>query len=200
MSKKELNMRSVMIEAIINQGDSEVVKEAGAGVSNHLLELAKGFDSVGHAPTQNKEFKGDPDGFLGACYEQEQWAKSSDAGKSQVDTIPLCWTRAKASIKAAMVMGLDLSTFDSESSLRKEVAEARGLLAGEGEEPAVAGDSQFHMMISSLLASYEIANDQQKDEMEEGLLAFAQEVHTLLAVVVPEEPVAPVEDQAVTNH
>ena len=158
---KALTFHDVMIEAIAQQGDMDEAKSGGVAVSAHLLTLAKTFKLVGTSPTGNKEFKGECSGFLGECFQQEVWAKSSDAGIHQVDAIPRCWTNAKATIKAAMVLGIALEGFETESELRKAVQAKR-----EDDKAPEAGaiESDITPLMTALANVYAgLTDDAQKN-------------------------------------
>ena len=190
-----LTFHDVMLEAITQQADIEEAKSAGAAVSNHLLVLARTCSIVGTSPTGKKEYKGEPTGFLGDCFVEETWAKSTEAGVHMTDTIPRCWTQAKTNIKAAMLLGLDLNDFETESSLRKAVQEARELMKAAGGEAPEIASTEIQPILDALANVFEGLNGTQQDQMKEALVSLHTKYVVMLDKVLPNTPEAPVAQQ-----
>ena len=112
---KFLTMRDVLIEAVQVETSIEdlrtEVKNLSGGVSQHLLKVAQGFTTA--------------KAFLSACEIDEAWIKSDDAYANKVDKLPRCWTQAKSNIKAAFKHGLDLSSYEKEFDMRKDLNDKR---------------------------------------------------------------------------
>jgi len=210
-------LHSVMLEAIEQQGDAEEVKLAGAAVSDHLKTVALLFKgNVGTAPNGRKEFKaeaGDPmgTGFLGACYKQEQWAKSADAKDSKgikctVEAIPNCWKYAKSHIRAAMANGVDLN--QSLTKIKEENAKVNKAAKGEGHEGdadiSEANVNDSTALLMSINDLFDKLDDTGKDDLITDLMAVRVKYSDILKAVVPVEPVEGaghnVDDAQVQTH
>lgn len=173
---KVVTMRDLILEAVKTQ--TAVSKREGF-VSDKLLKLAKPFQDKVSIGTYNEA---SADGFLDACKEQESFIRSKEARGQQVDKLPRCWTQAKSNIKAAMIHGLKLSDFNSESALRKAVSKARN--AHKGSDPVNDAVNAFKADIQKL------PRDTALKLMKEANAAVA----AALASLVPVEPQKPAED------
>ena len=126
VGQQSQGMRDLIIDSVKAQRSAD---KAAGSISNKLLVLAVAFQE---AKTIGKVSKDDSagEGFVLACKGHEDFIRSSDAKRSQVDKLPRCWTQAKSNIKAAINLGLDLTKYSSESALRKDVAKARAAAKG----------------------------------------------------------------------
>lgn len=135
--------RSVMVYAI------NAERSVGS-VCNDLFKLAQKCKDV--------------DFFLSQCEKEESWALSKEAGPSQCDEIPTCWTQAKSDIKAAMKQGHDLSTFPSYSKMKAAKVEtnrqrqAGGHPKGGGASPRPDKEPKVVRDVQEALAAGEVVD------------------------------------------
>lgn len=122
-NKVVVTMRSVILEAVDNNGtiedNRELIKSLASSVSNHLLMVAHSI------PPCNEEGKDKSALFIAACEIEEAYIKSDDAGIHKVDKLPRCYINPKSVIKSAYDLGINLKDYQTESELRKKVAELR---------------------------------------------------------------------------
>lgn len=170
IGQASMNLRALMIEAVSVQRG---IDAKTGSVSDKLLTIAKAYQDK---ETIGKEDETNSDKFLNACATDEAFIKSSDAGDSQVDKLPRCYTQAKSNIKAALNYGINLDDYSSESALRKDVQKVR---QGKGQSPLNAAMSTFKKEIESLPEAKAI-------ELMKQFNALAKQA---LLELVPVEPV-----------
>lgn len=96
------------------------LNKAKSGVSGLLMEVVK------------KDVIKSADAFIARCEKAEAQYKLETKGKKN---IPRCWTQAKSNIKRALQYGINVSEYDTESKLRKDVAaHAASIKAKEEQE------------------------------------------------------------------
>lgn len=198
-TENTMTFQQVMIDAIKAEQVVETGKAKKSIVSQELMELAAQFVTgkkfnVGAAPNGLKEFRSEvPSGFLGACYEAEQWAKSDAAGVNKVEKIPTCWSTAKSNIKAAFVdFGLLVTDYDTESALRKDLNEKRKARASEetpeGMPEATADNNDLLRMFHVLQGQYSGLNDENRTAMLDDLEGIFSHYAAILEQLVPKKP------------
>jgi len=196
-----LTIHDVMVEAIEQDSNRQEVKEAGIAVSDHLVMIALKYKTnVGTAPNGRKEFKGEPVGFLGACFEQEQWAKSDSAGVHKIDKLPRCWIDAKTVIRKSMAEGISLKgkSLAKLKELNKEATEGSKERAGKGKEQTETA-SQFQTILNALYALHESLPEAEREQLQSDIVVTHTKYQAMLQAVVPVEPQAP-KQAAVVNH
>lgn len=128
IGQKADNFQALLVGACKAQRASD---KGLTGVSDQLLQLARPLQPaaskgiVFNAATAKEDEKEPSTAFEAACKLAENYIKSDSAGRQKTSTLPRCWTQAKSNIKAALNFGIDLSAYNTESSLRKEVNKAR---------------------------------------------------------------------------
>lgn len=156
------NMQALIIESVISQRGID--KQTG-DVSNKLLVCARVYqkhDTIGVTS------EGNSDSFIDACKLHEDYIKSNEARDNKVDKLPRCWTQAKSNIKAALNYGIDLSKYESESALRKDVIKARGK---KDKNPVTAQLGEFKKSMESMPEEQALAILKQVDSLVKEALA-----------------------------
>jgi hypothetical protein len=170
-----MTMRSLVLDAVKAQNK---VDKAVTPVSDKMLSLAKGYQD---SKTVGKYNDAAADSFISACSEQESFIRSKEAKSSQVDKLPRCWTQAKSNIKAALIHGLNLKDYTSESALRKDVIKARAAMR---KPDAVK---------SACKALTDALTEMPEEKALEILAKFDADVQAVLQAIVPKEPQKPVD-------
>jgi hypothetical protein len=202
--------QGVMVDALRTQQLADTVTAKKGVISQELMELARLFVNgnkliVGTAPNGKKEERGEPTGFLGACYEAEQWAKSDDCKDAQghilkTDTIPSCWGVAKSRIKRAFNDFQLLPTdFETESEMRKAVKDAVEAQAQAEAEEAdeslyieATEDNITHLQrLAALEGVYNALPTDEQEVMDDAITELVHEFQSILDELVPEEPTEP---------
>lgn len=199
---KPLTMHDVMLEAIEAQNGLDDAKQGTTSASEHLLAVAKGFYhkdgttfDMGTSPTGKKEYRGEPTGFLGACYKEETWARDAKGGK--MEAIPVCWTQAKSNIKAGVVENLSIKGFNTVSSLRKAIVEKRKKAGTDDSDTTIKVDntsdlgSDIRPILDAVAAVYDKLDDAAKDAMKGQLVELHTKYVGLLDAVLPVKPTEP---------
>ncbi len=200
-----LTINDVMVEAIAQAGDLLEAKDAATAVSDHLITIALTFKGkAGTAPNGRKKFKASDDDklgtfFLGACYEQELWAKSDKAGINKVDKLPRCWIDAKSVIRKAMSKNIPLEgkSLTKLKELNKE-GETTKVVDNGGKEQTETS-AQFQTILNALYALHESLPEAQREELQQAVVDTHTKYQAMLQAVVPVTPTAPAQQQAV-NH
>lgn len=115
-------LAQVAEECINFQTENELLKERKGTISDHFMSAATLY--IKEPRGDNGEMLKDHP-FMVACESQEKISKSEAAGIHQWDKIPSQWSQMKSNIKAAYNMGLDITEFSTESSMRKDLNELR---------------------------------------------------------------------------
>lgn len=207
-----LTFQNAMIDAIKAEQVVETGKAKKSIVSQELMDLAEQFVNgekfiIGQAPNGLQEFRSEtPTGFLGACYEAEQWAKSDAAGKNKVEKIPTCWSTAKSNIKAAWVdFGMLVTDYDSESALRKELNEQRKERNAKDNDgaampQATSDNTKLLQLFNVLQGQFAGLDNSNKDAMLDDLEGLFSHYAAILDNLVPNEPTAPAQPSVAVNH
>ena len=132
-----VGLPAAMIAAVKAQRTTDKLT---VGTSKAMLEVAKGLQSKGSIGKVSEKGTASAKFDL-ACAEQEKFIRSREAKSYRVDKLPRYWTNPKSQIKSALNLGIDLTKYQTESKLRKAVAEARAALKG-GD---VLGDMIKHL-------------------------------------------------------
>lgn len=120
-------LRQVAVECINFQTENEMLQAKKGSIADHFMNAATMY--ITEKPNGEPMAKDHP--FLVACKMEEEFAKSKDAGVNQWDKIPPNWSQMKSNIKAAYNMGLDITSYKDEFSMRKDLNEARKVKKGE---------------------------------------------------------------------
>lgn len=145
---KGMTYRSVMLEAALASVTHIMASREGSTVSDHLLTLAKGSDTL--------------DSFLTACKATEKYIKSDagaadvrsaleqvDADMTQADIdavvgeVPASWRQAKNDIKRAWENGLNPQDFKTKRAMKDALNKKRK----EGQPAAVKRAEQAKVII-----------------------------------------------------
>jgi hypothetical protein len=165
-------LRSLILDSVTAQ--KAIDKKEGT-VSDKLLKLAKPYQDSTTIGNYSEE---SADKFISDCKDQESFIRSKEARGKQVDKLPRCWTQAKSNIKAALIHGIDLSKYESESALRKAVTKARS--ARKGTNPVGEAMATFKKDLESMPEA------QALEILKQAQAAVA----AALQAIVPVEPVA----------
>lgn len=149
--KTEITTQNVLADlfnlAIKAQQAMNTAKTKTASVGSQLLELAQQAANL--------------DKFLDECAELETAHKNS---KRKDKTIPRCWTQAKSNIKAAHKLGLDVSNYSSEGSMRKAVNEKRkALKESQAKTQQQAQLDNLDIMLAKIATSFKDTNAAGRD-------------------------------------
>ncbi len=133
-------LEQVANECVFFQTENEELQVKKSTVADHFMSAAKLY--IQDKNTTGEDMAKDHP-FLVACKDQENLSKSSAAGVNQWDVVPSVWTQIKSNIKAAYNMGMDVSSYEKEGALRKDLNEAR-----KEKKKAEEGETQVDQALS----------------------------------------------------
>lgn len=129
--KEVKGLQGAMIQAIKLQRSSD---KGSSAVSLEIMAIGHLFQdkgTIGKVWQEGDAGEAPSARFESACKDTEDYIKSKDAGRNQVDKLPKYWIQPKSNVKAAINLGLDITLYKSESALRKAKIKAMAALRGE---------------------------------------------------------------------
>jgi len=150
LSGDNFTLEQVAIECIHFETENEVVKQSKNTLSDHFLSAASIY--IKDVNTTGEDMASDHP-FLVACDAQEKISKSEQAGINQWDKIPRSWSQLKSNVKAAYNMGLDINSYTTESSMRKDLNEARKAAKEANKTPEELAAEQVESALDVLTES-----------------------------------------------
>lgn len=151
LSGDHFTLKQVAEECIGFQTLSEDLKDKKGTLSDHFMDAAKVYIKK---PKKGETMEEDH-AFLVACAAQEKASKSESAGRFQWDKVPPSWSQMKSNLKAAFNMGIDINKYETESSLRKDLNEARKAQKEANKTPEEKAKEQLEGAVDDMVENGE---------------------------------------------